>query len=229
MTNSSPLAVFLRDFGKRTLKAALGLFLFAFGIYTQLAAGVGTAPWNVLNDGLAHVLGISFGRASIIISLLIVLADLLLGEPIGLGTLMDAFLIGWWVDMFVWTGMLSQPETVWGKTALLIFGVFVICFGQYLYMGAGLSCGPRDALMVAVGKRLSKIPIGIVNIILMAMAMTAGYFMGGVTGFGTVLTMFCMGFCMDLVFRIMHFEPRLVHQQGLLESWRAFCDARAKS
>lgn len=214
---SAPLS--LKTFGRRVLLAALGLFLFAFGIYTQLAAGVGTSPWNVLTDGLAQMSGLTFGRASILISLVIVALDLLLGEPMGLGTLMDVFLIGWWVDLFVWLDCIPTPATLWGKLLLLMLGVFAICFGQYLYIGAGLSCGPRDALLVAVGKRVPKTPIGLVNIALMALALAGGWIMGGLIGFGTILTMFCMGLCMDLVFHLMHFEPRLVPQQSLLHTW----------
>lgn len=35
-------------------------------------------------------------------------------------------------------------------------------------MGAGLCCGPRDALMVGLGKRVRKIPIGVVNMMIFA-------------------------------------------------------------
>ena len=196
MRNSSPAA----SLGLRLLRAAGGLFLFALGIYTQLAAGIGVAPWNVLNDGLAQVLHMSFGNASILISLTIVLLDLFLGEPVGFGTLMDVFLIGWWVDWLVWLDFIPPPASLAGQLLVLVPGVFLVCFGQFLYMGAGLSCGPRDALLVAVGKRLPRIPIGMVNLGLMALALLAGWLMGGVTGAGTLVTMFCTGFCMDLCF-----------------------------
>ena len=229
MKKATPMTLFLRERGRKMLWAALGLFLFAFGIYTQLAAGVGVSPWNVLSDGLAKLTGLSFGNASIIISFLVVLLDVWMKEPIGIATLMDAILIGWWTDMFIWMDFLPQPSTTPGKLVLLVFGVFVICYGQYLYMRAGLSCGPRDALLVAVGKRFPRIPIGIMNIILMALALAAGWLMGGITGFGTILTMFCMGFCMDLVFFLVHFEPRLVHQEGLSETWAAFRAARIQT
>ena len=228
MTNSSPMALFLHRLGRQMLRAAAGLFLFAFGIYTQLAAGVGVAPWNVLSDGFSKVTGLSFGNASILISIAIVAIDVAMKEPIGVATLMDAFLIGWWVDLFVWWGPIPLPHSLAMQLFWLIVGVFAVCYGQYLYMGAGLSCGPRDALLVAVGKRFPKISIGIVNIALMALALAAGYVMGGVTGVGTLLTMFCLGSCMDLVFHLLRFEPRSVHQQGLTETWALYRAARTQ-
>ena len=128
--------------------------------------------------------------------------------------------------MFVWWGPIPLPHSLFMQLFWLIVGVFAVCFGQYLYMGAGLSCGPRDALLVAVGKRFPKLSNGIVNIALMSLALAAGWLMGGVTGLGTLLTMLCLGSCMDLVFFLLHFEPRSVHQQGLAETWAHFKAAR---
>lgn len=219
MSNPSPMPQFFLAQSKRLLWAALGLFLFSFGIYTQLAAGIGTAPWNVLTDGFSRASGLSFGNASIIISIVIVAIDVAMKEPIGVATLMDVFLIGWWVDMFLWLDLIPAPQTLPGQILLLLIGVLAICYGQYLYIKVGLSCGPRDALLVAVGKRFPKVPIGMVNIALMSLALIGGWLMGGVIGFGTIFTMFCTGFCMDLVFALLHFEPRLVHQEGLAETW----------
>lgn len=229
MSKGSPAPRFFLTQGKRLLSAALGLFLFAFGIYTQLAAGIGTAPWNVLNDGFSRASGLSFGSASILISLVIVGIDVAMKEPIGVATLMDVFLIGWWVDLFLWLDLIPAPAALPGQIILLLIGVLAICYGQYLYIRVGLSCGPRDALLVAVGKRFPKVPIGLVNIALMALVLIGGWLMGGVIGLGTIFTMFCTGFCMDLVFALLHFEPRLVHQEGLSETWAALRTALTHS
>ena len=210
----------LISYAKRTLTSMAGLFLFAIGIYLQIISGVGVAPWNVLNDGLAQAAGLTFGDASILISFLILMTDLALKEPIGLGTLLDAILIGIWVDWLTAWGPVPPPQTLLYQVLITAVSIFIICYGQYVYMSAGLSCGPRDALMVAVGKRLPRIPIGTVNILLMSLALLGGFLMGGSTGLGTVLAMVCMGFCMDLVFGWVHFEPRSVHQESLVETFR---------
>ena len=212
----------LPHLGKRTITAAFGLFLFAVGIYAQMVAGMGTSPWNVLNDGLAHLVHISFGQASIILSFVIVIADVVLGEPIGVGTLLDVFLTGTCVDFLSWLDPLPVPHSLLTKILIVIVSMLITSFGQYLYMGAGMSCGPRDALLVAIGKRLPKLSIGLVSIGLMCLVTVAGALLGGLTGLGTILTMFGMGICMDLVFHLMHFEPRVIHQEGLRETWADF-------
>ena len=89
-------------------------------------------------------------------------------------------------------------------------------------MKAGLSCGPRDALMVALGKRVRRVPIGAVNIVLSVLVFTIGWLLGGTIGLGTFINMFGVGIIMDAVFLILRFEPRDVEQEGLLETAQAF-------
>ena len=74
-----PLPALLR----RVLTAALGVAVFAVGNFLTVKANVGQAPWNVLCMGLSLHLPLSYGAATVTISLLIVLTDLLLHLQIG--------------------------------------------------------------------------------------------------------------------------------------------------
>ena len=84
------------------LLAAVSLFVNGFGIYLTIRANIGAAPWDVLNLGVSHTLGIYYGSASIAISLTILLIDILLREPIGLAMFVDAVVVGKSVDFFNW-------------------------------------------------------------------------------------------------------------------------------
>ena len=88
-----PLSEFLLNRTKRSLLASAGLILFAFGFYMQLAANIGLSPWTALNQGLSLHLPITFGQASILVSVVIIISDLLMKEAIGLGTILDALLV----------------------------------------------------------------------------------------------------------------------------------------
>ena len=88
----NPLFSFLFDRLKRSLLASTGLMLFAFGYHLQVVANIGLSPWTALNDGLAIHLNMTLGQASIIISIIIVISDLLMKERLGLGTLLDTCL-----------------------------------------------------------------------------------------------------------------------------------------
>jgi len=221
MTHTETLPQFLLNRLWRMALAAVGLVFFSFGLYLQLVADVGLAPWQALNEGLFLHLPITFGQASILISLVVVAADLLLREPIGMGTILDALVVGWATDFFLWLDPVEKPGSFLMAVVLLLLGTVAACVGQYIYMKAALSCGPRDALLVAVGKRLPKIPIGTVNILMTAVVLAVGWALGGTVGVGTVITLFGTGIIMDLVFKVLRFEPRSVVHEGLVQTLAA--------
>ena len=107
---SNSLSAFLLDRGRRCVLAGAGLILFSYGFFLQLQANMGLAPWNALNQGLSFQFGFSLGTASILMSVLIIVIDLLMGETIGLGTILDALIVGWFTDLFVWCNF-PAPQT----------------------------------------------------------------------------------------------------------------------
>ena len=220
-----PLSRFLLNRVKRSLLASAGLMLFAFGFYMQLAANIGLSPWTALNQGLSNHLPITFGQASILVSVLIVALDLLMKETIGLGTILDALLVGWGSDLFIALELVPYQTKFLPGLGVLVVGLAVSCVGQWLYMLAGLSCGPRDAFLVGLGKKLPRLPIGRVNIILNLAVALVAFLLGGQIGLGTVIALLGTGIIMDAVFKIVRFEPRSVTHEGLLDTIRAFAKA----
>ncbi len=221
----NPLSSFLLDRIRRSLLASAGLLLFAFGFYLQLAANIGLSPWTALNQGLSNHLPITFGQASIMVSVLIVCLDLLMKETIGIGTILDALLVGWGSDLFIALELVPYQTKFLPGLAILVIGLAISCVGQWLYMLAGLSCGPRDAFLVGLGKRLPRLPIGRVNILLNLMVAVVAFLLGGQIGLGTIIALFGTGIIMDIVFKIVRFEPRNVTHEGLLETISEFMKA----
>ena len=216
------LSAFLLDRLRRSLLASAGLLLFAFGFYMQLAANIGLSPWTALNQGLSNHLPITFGQASILVSVVIVVLDLLMHETIGLGTILDALLVGWGSDLFIALEIVPYQSEFLPGLAVLLVGLVLASVGLWLYMIAGLSCGPRDAFLVGLGKRLSKLPIGWVNIILNLMVALGAFLLGGQIGLGTIIALFGTGIIMDIVFKIIRFEPRNVTHEGIMETISEF-------
>lgn len=203
-----PLPALLR----RSLLASAGLAVFALGNFLTVKANIGQAPWNVFNLGLTNHLPLTYGQVSILVSFLVVAADLLLREPIGLGTLLDAVLVGAFFDLYDALGLLPEITAWWAGALAMLAGMVLMALSQYLYMSACLGCGPRDALLVGVGKRLRRMPIGGVSILISATVLSLGWLMGGQVGVGTVLFLVGNGLVMQTVFHLIHFEPRdLVH------------------
>ena len=204
----------------RTLRAAGGLFIAAFGIYLTIQANIGLAPWDALNMALAGRFGVSYGTASISMSILVVLADLLLGERIGMGTLLDALMVGVCVDLFTVLDLVPMQTSLPFSLLMLVLGLFIIAFGQLIYMRAALCCGPRDSLLVALGRRMRRVPIGAVNIGLLAVVIATAFALRGPIGIGTLVSVFGLGATMQAVFRLFRFEPRDVRHMDFWEMGR---------
>lgn len=226
MHTKEGLSGFLADRLRRMLLASVGLALFAVGTYVQLKADIGYSPWQALNEGLSQHLSMSFGNASILVSVAVVVVDLLLKEPIGLGTILDALLVGWITDLCLWLDPIPQQSGVVVPVLLLVVGLFIMALGQVVYMKAALSCGPRDALAVALSRRARRLSIGTVTAAMLGVVLLAGWLLGGPIGIGTLIHLTVTGPIIDLVFRLCHFEPRSVEHEGLGQTIRAFSQAR---
>lgn len=202
---------------ERTIRATLGLVLFSFGVYLMVQANIGLAPWDALSMGLSDHLPISFGTASVVISLLIVGIDLLMHEHIGLGTILDAVIVGECLNLFEWLQLIPKQTNLWIGVAMMIFGMFIMGFSQYLYMTASLCCGPRDAMIVGLGRRVRRVPIGYVSIAVLLVVLVIAALLGGPIGIGTLIASVCTGLIMQLVFQILHYEPRDTKHLGFGE------------
>ena len=204
------------------LKSALGLFIFSIGVYLTIQANIGLAPWDCLSMGVSRHVGYSYGIVHTAISILILIFDILLKEKIGYGTILDALLVGNYVDWIGYLKLVPVSESVPVSCGMVIIGLFIMGYGQYFYMAAAQGCGPRDSLLIALGKRFPKTPIGIVQTIMVGIALFIGWLLGGPVGIGTIISVFGLGTALQIVCRIMHFEPRDVIHKNVLETNRIF-------
>ena len=206
----------------KLLKTAFGLAVFAFGAHMTISANIGLAPWDSFSMGISYHTPLSYGMAHIAISCAIVVIDLMMREKIGYGTILDAFLVGLFVDLYNSLGIVPVQSGLPLGIAVMVAGLFIMSLGQFFYMSAGQCCGPRDAFLVGVGKRLPKVPIGAVNTGILCVVLSGGWLLGAPIGIGTVISTFGIGVSMQIIFRLLKFEPRSVRHQSLFEVTRAW-------
>ena len=207
---------------KEILKSALGLFIFAIGVYLTIQANIGLAPWDCLSMGVSAKVGYSYGIVHTVISIIILIIDILLKEKIGYGTILDALLVGNYVDWIGYLKLVPVSDNVAVSCAMVVIGLLIMGYGQYFYMAAAQGCGPRDSLLIALGKRFPRTPIGVVQTFMVGIALLIGWLLGGPVGIGTIISVFGMGSALQLVCKIMHFEPRDVVHKNVLETNRIF-------
>lgn len=196
--------------------AAFGLFFFGFGVYLTIQANIGVGPWDALNLGVAETLHIQYGTASIALSLMILLIDLLLRGRIGVGMILDALIVGKTVDLFNWLAPVQKMSGWFSGLLLMLAGLIVEGFSLYLYMRTALGCGPRDTLLVQLKKLLPKIPIGLISIVILAVVTLIGWKLGGPVNFGTLVCALLTGPIMQAAFRTVRFKAEDVEHQDIV-------------
>lgn len=210
----------LKEYSKRTIRLIFGLFLYGLGSYMGIQASVGLAPWEAFSMGIFYKTNIMYGDIVVLTGVVIIVIDFLLKEKIGFGTVLNAIMIGKVVDLCNWLDFIPEMENFAAGVAVLLGGQVVICLASYFYIGAGLGCGPRDALMVAMGKRMNKLPIGVVRIILEGTVLLIGWLMGAKVGIGTIIAVFGIGTIMEYTFRILKFDVKSIKHENLADTIR---------
>ena len=194
------------------------MFLYGLGVYFIIQADIGLAPWEAFNAGCSKALGMPYGDFVLLSGLVILGIDVLLKEKIGIGTVINTIMIGKVVDLLQFLKIMTKVDNFYVGIVVLIVGQFIICFATYLYISAGLGSGPRDSLMVALGKRLPKVPIGTIRGLLEGAVLLIGWSLGAKVGLGTVLAVLSVSLIMQFTFKIMHFEVREVRHESIADT-----------
>lgn len=197
----------------RMLVVAAGLVPFALGVVLTLRAGLGLGPWLVLSDGLTRVLPLSFGVATVLSGLVVVLAALALGIRPALGTLMNMVLVGLYSDAILASGLVPElgaagwsPPALAARSGYLAAGIVLTGLGTALYLKGGLGAGPRDGLMLGLSRRLRR-PIAPVRTGIEVTVLALGVVLGGTAGIGTLVYALGIGPVVAFWFRRLRVQP----------------------
>jgi len=202
----------------RLLRLLWGLFLYALGIVVTMAAHIGYAPWEVFHVGLANTLGISVGLAAIGTGVVLGLIALMLGEKLGLGTILNMLLIGVFLDILLDFRLVPQAGNFAAGLAMMVAGLFIISLATFFYIGSAFGAGPRDSLMVALTKK-TKLPVGVCRGAIELTAVLVGWRLGGMVGAGTVIYALAIGFSVQTTFRILNFKVALIRHESVDQTW----------
>lgn len=169
---------------RRLFQLFWGLCLYGFSMALMLRAQLGLDPWDVLHQGLAPRLGLSFGMTVNVIGAVVLLLWWPLRQRPGVGTLANIVVIGTAVDVSL--ALLPTPEGFAMQAAWLMAGIVLNGIAGGAYIGAGLGPGPRDGLMTGLCRRTGW-PVKWVRMGIEIGVLAIGWMLGGTVGVGTIL------------------------------------------
>ncbi|MBS1265253.1 MAG: hypothetical protein MAG471_01094 [Acidimicrobiaceae bacterium] len=167
----------------------MGLSLFGVGLGMTVLADYGLPGWDVFHQGLAEQTPLTIGTAVVLVGALLLLAMLVLREPIGVGTIANVIVVGLVLDAVLW--IFDEPASTAARVILALTGPVVVAVGSGFYIGVHLGPGPRDGIMTALGRR--GITIWKARFGIEAAALVSGILLGGTVGWGTVWFLVVIG------------------------------------
>ena len=191
----------------RLLILFIGLIIAHLGVTLFLLADLGADPFNVLIQGLRHLVmktGLSptHGTVHMCVCFLIVIVLIIVDRKyVKLGTLVCMFCGGPIIDFFTFVlqGLGISQAGIVVKILVLVLGCGILASGMSLVIRSDAGTGPNDLVAVVISEK-SNWRFGIVRIATDVLFVLIGFLLGGKFGVGTVICAFLVGpvaeFCM---------------------------------
>lgn len=180
---------------RRLVCMLIGNIMMGLGISIFKFASLGNDPFAGMNISISSNLNLSYGTVALVINALFFIAEFKLQKSlIGLGTLVNWFLSGYFVDLFdyVINRVFDKPEIFIEKFIILIIGVMVMSLAISLYQTADMGVSSYDSMSLILSNKTGwkyfacrMITDAACTIICLAT--------GGFIGIGTIISVLCLG------------------------------------
>lgn len=187
--------------GIKLLKIIGASFCIGSGVGMILAANIGSDSISVIQDGMHNVLNITYGQASLLYNIvLIVIALFLAKKYFGTGTVISALLTGTFIDL----SFTPMETLILGSLQnLMIFrflmfalGLIIYSLGLAILISCKLGMNSLDSILTLISDR-TKISYQFLRILADLLLTFIGWMMHGVVGIGTVISILFTGFLIN--------------------------------
>ena len=196
---------------RRLIRLNIGLMFYGLGLAMIVEAQIGLPPWDVFAKGISIQLGITYGIASVIVSALVLIAWIPLKVKPGIGSILNAILIGLWSDVFI--PKIPEITNYLGDLAMFLLGMVIVATATGIYITSYLGSGPRDGLMIGTQKILGW-PLWRIRTLYEVLVLVIGWLMGGQVREGTLIFAVCIGALMQLSLKIFKYDEKKKLQQS---------------
>ena len=208
-------------FRKRVILCVAGVVLSGVAVSFFKSAVFGVDPFQALMSGLDAIIPIRYGTLYVIVNAVLLLFSLVFDRSrIGLGTLINLFLLGYIVQFGVDILAAAVPgPSLPVRILFLLIGVFIACAAGSMYFTANMGVSTYDAIALIITGTWKKGKFKYVRIITDFTCVALGvilFLMSGeetsgllaVVGIGTIISAFMMGPMIDY-FNVHVFGPML--------------------
>lgn len=179
----------------KIIVASIGLIICGLGVGIFLFSKLGVDPASVFQTGLSNVLNISYGTASALSNIIILIIVFIIDKSyINISSFLAIFLIGYTADFMsnlLKTFIISEPSLV-VRIFMILIGCIIIAIGIATYIRANLGVGAIDMVSEVISDKL-KIQYRVVRVTTDVLFVVVGYILGGVAGVGTLFAAFLVG------------------------------------
>lgn len=210
------IANYIKKNAKRIVMTVFGVLIGGFCVGMFSFSRMGVDPFQVLAHGIwmkvVQIFGdsisignlitvdTSFGNLYTVINALMLIAIIILDrKKIGLGTVINIFLLGYVVDFStnLWINLIPDPSLAI-RILFLVVAIIVICFGSSLYFTANMGVSTYDAVALMMSEKQKVVKFKYCRIFTDLICVIIGFVLGaniksGYTQIGTIITAFFMG------------------------------------
>lgn len=185
----------------------IGLILYGLSMAMQVRSTLGLDPWDVFHEGLTRRTGASFGTIVFLVGVGVLLLWIPLRQWPGLGTIANIVVIAVATDVSL--ALLTVPDSLAGRIALLIGGIILNGIAGGLYIGSQLGPGPRDGLMTGLVRRTGW-SVRLTRTGIEVIVLASGFLLGGTLGLGTIVYALTIGPLVQFFLRVFTVDLRPV-------------------
>lgn len=165
---------------------------FSVGMFNFSAFGMD--PFQVFAHGVWEHINIGFGTFYMILNLIMLIFIFIIDKhKIGLGTVINIFLLGYVVEFTSWFFATRIPSpSIWIRILFLVVGIIILCFGSSLYFIGDLGVSTYDAVALILSeKKVARFQYCRIGSDLICTII--GLLLGATVGVGTLVTALFMG------------------------------------
>ncbi len=179
---------------RRILMTVGGVLICGFSVGLFNFSLFGMDPFQVFAHGVWARTPIGYGTFYMLLNLVMLVAIFFIDRTkIGLGTMINIFLLGYVVQYSSWFfDMLIPDPTIFIRSLALGVGILVISFGAAIYFTGDMGVSTYDAVaLVMAEKKIAKFQYCRIGTDLICTVI--GFMLGATVGVGTLVTAFFMG------------------------------------